>query len=136
MDAGFELLEHGGDLRLRGWGGTVGEAARQLLLALWSSLYGEGGRPQPSRWEVWEVPEDLPLQIVLVELLSEALFRATVDGVALASVDGDLRRARLGLAPIPQELVPVREVKAVTYNDPRLERLAGGDWIAEVTVDL
>ncbi len=136
MGGDFELVEHGGDLGLRGWGATAGEAASQLLLALWAAMYGEEPPPPPSRWDPWKAPADLPLPMATVELLSEALYRASVMGEAVVALDGDPRGARLGLAPIPDGLQPVQEVKAVTYNDPRFERLPDGSWLGRLTLDL
>ncbi|NOZ93486.1 MAG: archease [Acidobacteria bacterium] len=136
MSTGFELLDHGGDLRLRGRGRTAGEAAAGVLRALWAAMFGQAPAPGPERWEPWRAPASLPGAMALVELVSEALYRAVVTGEAVVALDGEPGEGRVGLAALPGGLRPSREVKAVTYNEPRLQRLPGGSWVAEVTVDL
>ncbi len=136
MSTGFELLDHGGDLRLRGKGRTAGEAAGSVLRALWMAMFGPAPIPGPERWEPWRAPASLPPPMALVELVSDALYRAAVTGEAAVAFDGEPGQGRVGLAALPDGLLPGREVKAVTYNEPRLQRLPGGGWVAEVTVDL
>ncbi len=136
MPGRYTLVEHTADLRLRGEGDHPGEVIVALLRGLGTVLFGREPGGVPARWIPWNAPEGLPSPYALVELLQEALFAAaTGDGVAV-DFEGDLASGRLGLAPLAPGLEPVREVKAVTYNEARLERRPGGTWVAEVTLDL
>jgi SHS2 domain-containing protein len=74
--------------------------------------------------------------MALVELTSDALSRITVAGEAAVAFEGGPTEGRVGLAAVPGDLTPVREVKAVTYHRPVLVERPDGLWMAEVTVDL
>lgn len=136
MAGRFDLIEHGGDLRLRGMGESVEEVAGELLKALWAAMFEPAPAPEPERWVAWGMPAELMPAMALVELLADALFGAAVDGEAFVAFRGDLFDGDVGVAVLPDGLTAVREVKAVTYNDPLLMRLPDGSWLAEVTVDL
>ena len=136
MPGRYILLEHTADLRVRAEGGSPAEVVEALLRGIWRVLFGREVEGTPIRWRGWSAPGDYPPHLAMVELLSEALFLAVPGGEVAVAFEGDPLSGRLGLLPLPAGTVPVRELKAVTYNEARFEGRPGEGWIAEVTLDL
>lgn len=136
MPGRYTLLEHTADLRLRAEGGSRAEVVGAMLRGLSVVQFGRELAAEPTRWVAWSAPEGYPAPLALVELLSEALSSGAAAGEAAVAFEGDLALGRLGYAPVPAGLEPVREVKAVTYNDARFQERPDGTWLAEVTLDL
>jgi SHS2 domain-containing protein len=133
--AKWRELPHTADLRLQGHGARAADAVGALLAGLQAVVFGEVLSSRPTSWEEW-TPEPAPAELLLVELLGEALHRLQLRGEAIVVLDGGLETGRLGVAPMPADATPLREVKAVTYNEPALRQEPDGSWIAEVTLDV
>ncbi len=136
MPGQYTLVEHTADLRLRGEGNHPAEVVAAMLAGLTTVLFGREIAARPTRWVSWRPPEGLPPPLALVELLQEALYAAATGGEVAVAFEGELSSGRLGFVPLPGGVEPIREVKAVTYNDARFERLPAGTWAGEVTLDL
>lgn len=135
MRAKWRELPHTADIRLQGRGGEAADAVSALMAGLQAVLFGEVVASRPIIWEEWK-PEPAAAELLMVELLGEALHRMQLSDQAIVALEGDLGAGRLGVAPIPRHTTPLREVKAVTYNDPVLRRGSDGTWTAEVTLDV
>jgi SHS2 domain-containing protein len=136
MPARWRQLPHTADVRLQGWGREVGDAVGALLAGVQSVVFGRVVASRPARWERWAPDPGAAPDLLLVELLGEAVYRLQDRREAVVVLDGDLGSARLGVVPLPDDAKPLREIKAVTYNDPVLRREPDGTWTAEVTLDV
>lgn len=135
MPGSWRQLPHTADVRLEAHGDTVAEVVEALLRGLYAVAFGHQPPPQPLRWEAWAPEAEVEPRLLLVELLGEALFRLQVRNEAVTGFRGDLRAGHLGTAPPDPRTPQVREIKAVTYNEPVLREETDG-WLARVTLDL
>ena len=133
---GHALLEHTADVVLEAWGGSFEDVVTAALAGLAEAALGEVPRQRsPAAWRP-VVPSSEDPVLAAVELLNEALFLLTVRGELPVAYRGGPGGGELGTAPCPPAARPVREIKAVTYADPRCAPEAGGTWRLRVTLDL
>jgi SHS2 domain-containing protein len=139
-DPSFELLEHPADIGFRVRGATREELFASAAFAL-LSVCGEPAAAQP----LLEYPlavESGDLQALMVDWLSEVLYYYDARRVAfrrfrVARVsDTQVQAVGLGEPRDPERHRDLLIVKAVTYHQLRVEREAGGGWVAEVYVDI
>ncbi len=135
MPGSWRQLPHTADIRLEAHGNTVAEVIGALFEALHAVAFGQKPPPQPLRWEAWAPEAEVEPRLLLVELLGEALFRLQVRNEAVTGFRGGLRAGHLGTAPLDPRTPQVREIKAVTYNEPVFRQEPDG-WLAQVTLDL
>ena len=137
-EAGFEILEHTADVGVRAWGPTLGvlfrEAARGMF-ALITDL--ERVRSMSSRTVELEADavEDL-----LHDWLEELNGLHQVRHEVYCGFDVETDGVRLRATVHGEPLDPARhelwiEIKAVTWHDLRVERIAGG-FEAAVLLDI
>ncbi len=134
--SGHALSEHTADLVLEAWGEGFDGAVSAALPGLAEAVLGEAPSPrEPAAWHpvVSVAPE---AELAAVEILNEALYRLVHHGELPVAYRGGPGGGELGTAPLPEGLRPVREVKAVTYAEPRCGPAGGGRWELRVTLDL
>lgn len=141
-DTGFEYLEHTADAKFRAYGRTIEEAFENAALAMFNVMIATD-RVRETVSKKIEI-KSADIDGLLVDWLSELLYlfdaeqvvfgKFAVEGIKenndeyslSASVSGetiDLSRHEFDT-----------EVKAVTYNELKIEETAGG-WMAQVVVD-
>jgi SHS2 domain-containing protein len=135
----FELIDHTADVGLRIRAADLAGLYRDAAVGLFSLIADPVVAGPGARAVEVEVRGDRP-ELLLFDWLSELLYLADSERVVLCDfavslVPGGLAgRARA----VPIEDVAdrlQREVKAITYHGLRVER-TGGEWIAEVIVDV
>jgi SHS2 domain-containing protein len=134
--AGFELLEHPGDIKLRVWATSLGQLFAYAAQGMMSYLFGaEIGQIRAEPREVVQV-EAPDREALLVDWLSELLYRAASEHHAYVDfrIDevGDRRlSATAGIAPADA----VDDIKGVTHHELAIREREGG-WEATVVFDI
>jgi SHS2 domain-containing protein len=136
--SGFEIVEHTADVGLKAWGATLEETFEQATLALADIM--DGSRPGLGDAVRLEV-EARDLGGLLVDWLEEALFLqdsrdAVFRAVKVERVETTRAVGTVTLGPRGDEVLAGTAVKAITFHRLRVEQEEGGDWIAEVFVDV
>jgi len=142
----YEFLPHQADARFRAYGQTLEEALANAALAM-VSLMWEVEKVKPVKKEVIKV-EASSLEQLTVKFLTEFLYLLDVKSFLLAEVESiqveeaqkDGRKLyRLEAEVAGDSASPEYEiyglVKAVTYNEMRIEK-TDGLWLLEVVVDM
>ncbi|HEU4334245.1 MAG TPA: archease [Candidatus Eisenbacteria bacterium] len=135
----WEHFEHGADIGVRGVGPTPAAAFEQAALA----LTGVATDPAGVRG-VEEVSIRCPgreLEPLLVDWLNALVYetatRRLLFGRTEVSLGPDGLEARAWGEPVDvARHQPAVEVKGATYTMLRVERGAGGSWVAECVVDV
>lgn len=135
----FEMFEHTADVGLRVTAGDLNglfaEAGRGFF---WLTI--ENLEEVRAVQEITVELESSDLEALLIDWLSELLFRFETEYVVLkefdVQVEGTRLRATARGEPLDTERHEVHlNIKAVTYHGLRVERTADG-WVAEVIFDI
>jgi tRNA nucleotidyltransferase (CCA-adding enzyme) len=135
----YEHFAHTADLGLRVTAGDLNQLFREAAEGL-VAMIAERVDPHPSdRERRWRIAGTRPDHLLL-DWLNELLFAFDVERVLLHGFDVVVDRDGLAARALAQPLdearhVLLREVKAITYHELRLERGPDG-WLAEVIVDI
>jgi len=136
----YELFEHTADLGIRARAPDLTtlfcDAARGLFSAIGES--SAGGESEGQRYELRLTADRI--DYLFLDWLNELLYlfesRALLLDRFEASIDGTtLRGSARGVEFDPQRDRLYHEVKAITYHDLTV-RQEGGEWLAEVIVDI
>lgn len=142
----YEFLPHMADAKFRAYGHSLEEVLVNAATAL-VSLMWEADKVRPVRKESIKV-EASSLEQLTVKFLTEFLYLLDVKSFLLAKVesirieeiqkDGS-RLYRLEAQVTGDDVSPQYEiyglVKAVTYNEIKIEKIDGG-WLLEAVVDM
>ncbi|HAV41573.1 MAG TPA: protein archease [Acidobacteria bacterium] len=142
----YEFLPHMADAKFRAYGHSLEEVLVNAATAL-VSLMWEADQVRPVRKESIEV-EASSLEQLTVKFLTEFLYLLEVKSFLLAKVESvrveqiqkdDSRLYRLEAKVAGDDVSPQYEiyglVKAVTYNEIKIEKIDGG-WLLEAVVDM
>lgn len=135
----WEHYPHQADIGLRGIGATKAEAFEQAALAL-TAVVAELETIVPSEpFEISCKADDD--ETLLVEWLNRLIYEMSTRRILYSRFDifvGEKQlKARIWGEPIdPEKHKPAVEVKAVTYYDLAVRRMADGSWIAQCVVDV
>ena len=138
----YRILPHAADGKFRAFGRTLEEAFANAALATASFMW-EWDKVAPARAEAVDLRGRDPEQL-LYRFLEEILYLfetrrfvlAAVEGVVLeAGPEGRRLRAVFRGADLGPGIGLHGEVKAITYNEMRIEEDCGG-WMIQVVVDL
>ncbi|MBI2931517.1 MAG: archease [Planctomycetes bacterium] len=137
MAAGYELIDHTGDIGIRVHGGTRPELFETAARALYDILV-EARDVRPQREE--EIVVEGETDEMLREWLAELLYRFSVDGTIYREYDIRIEGRRMSAKVRGERLDPARhalrtELKAVTYHG-LFARPEGDGWVAEVIFDV
>jgi SHS2 domain-containing protein len=135
-ETGYELLEHPADVKLRAWGATLEELFANAAAGMMAFLFGEHIANAGA-----EGTEPLDIsardrEALLVDFLSELLYRATSEYRAYV----DVRVREVGERRIiaTAGIVPARardDIKAVTHHELAVRKVDTG-WEATVVFDV
>ena len=134
-DDGFEFLDHPGDLKLRAWGRNLEELFANAATGMMTFLFGSGiANAQPYRTEMIEI-EARDREALLVDWLSELLYRATSEYHAYMGFRiHELTEIKLRATVTAVAAAAVEDIKAVTHHELSV-REREGRWEATVVFD-
>jgi SHS2 domain-containing protein len=132
---GFEFLDHPGDLKLRAWGADREELFANAATGMMAFLFGSGtANARPYRTETIEV-EARDHEALLVDWLSELLYRATSEYHAYMGFRiHELTETKLKAAVTAVAAEAVEDIKAVTHHELSV-REREGRWEATIVFD-
>ena len=133
--AGFEFLDHPGDLKLRAWGRNLEELFANAATGMMTFLFGSGiANAQPYRTETIEI-EARDREALLVDWLSELLYRAPSEYHAYMGFRiHELNETKLRATVTAVAAAAVEDIKAVTHHELSV-REREGRWEATVVFD-
>ncbi len=132
---GFEFLDHPGDLKLRAWGRNLEELFANAATGMMTFLFGSGiANAQPYRTEMIEI-EARDRETLLVDWLSELLYRATSEYHAYMGFRiHELTETKLKATVTAVAAEAVEDIKAVTHHELSV-RNREGRWEATIVFD-
>ncbi len=137
----FRYLEHTADAKFQAFGGTLEEAFANAVLATASLMWEPERVEKKGRHSVEVLGKDL--EQLLVRFLGEVIYlwetrsflTASADDVVIEPVAGGFRlKARFRGDARSEKYRVFGDVKAVTYNEMRIER--GGAVSVQVVLDI
>lgn len=139
----YEYLEHTADIKFLAYGNTLEEVFENAALAMFNVIIDTGKVSGETTRDVDLTSPDL--ESLLVDWLSEILYLFEVDELVFWKFGVEKIREEEGRYSIkaiasgepyyPESHPFETEIKAVTYNQLKLEKTADG-WRAQVVVDI
>jgi SHS2 domain-containing protein len=138
----YENLEHTADLKIRSFGKTKEEVFLNMAKGMFANICDEAEKlkDQPVEIELKVQATDLPS--LLVDFLNQLVYLCDVNNEVYADYDlaimektthqWVLEGVARGFKITGLEL----EIKAVTYNELKIEEDEKGNWLAEVVFDI
>ncbi|HML19758.1 MAG TPA: archease [Candidatus Dependentiae bacterium] len=143
----FELLPHTADIKLRAYGASLEELFKHALQGMFQSISPQSeycvekqGRlvcKELTRQHEVEV-RSADQELLLVDFLSEALYLSDIHNEAYFGLDIHIlthEYVKATVKGVPITGFEVVEIKAVTYNDLKVE-YKDGIWQADVVFDI
>jgi SHS2 domain-containing protein len=132
---GFEFIDHPGDLKLRAWGGDLEKLFANAAEGMMTFLFGNGiADLTPDRTETIEI-EAGDREALLVDWLSELLYRATSEYHAYMGFRmHELTETKLKAAAAAVAAEAIEDIKAVTHHELSVRECEGG-WQATIVFD-
>ena len=132
---GFEFLDHPGDLKLRAWGRNLEELFANAATGMMIFLFGSDvADAPPYRTETIEM-EARDREALLVDWLSELLYRATSGYHAYRGFRiHELTETKLRATVTAVAAKAVEDIKAVTHHELSV-REREGRWEATIVFD-
>jgi tRNA nucleotidyltransferase (CCA-adding enzyme) len=136
--AGWELLPHDADVRVRGWGPTAEAAFEQAALALTATVTDAEVAGRTAVSVACEAPD---IELLLVEWLNAIIYEMAVTGMLFSRfkvrVDGTRLEGTLWGEPADQvRHRPSCEPKGATYTALHVAEETQGLWSATCVVDV
>ncbi len=138
-DARWEHFPHGADVGIRGLGPTREAAFAQAACALTAVLTDPAKVEARERVKLHcEAPDD---ELLFVDWLNGLIYEMATrhmlfSAFALEIDDHRLDGEARGEAVDRARHEPAAEVKGATYTELKVERQAGGEWLAQCVVDV
>jgi SHS2 domain-containing protein len=134
-DDGYEFIDHPGDLKLRAWGRNLEELFANAATGMMIFLFGSGlADAPPYRTETIEI-EARDREALLVDWLSELLYRATSEYHAyLGFRMRELTETKLKATVTAVAAEAIEDIKAVTHHELSVRDREGG-WEATIVFD-
>ncbi len=139
----YEYLEHTADVKFLAYGNTLEEVFENAALAMFNVMIDIGKISEDVEKNVFLKSQDL--ESLIVDWLSEHLYIFEVDQIIFSKFHVDRIREENGEYSItsrasgekyyPSSHPFETEIKAVTYNQLKIERIADG-WRAQVVLDI
>ncbi len=132
----YENLPHTGDIKIRAYGKDLNEVFAHAAYAMFDNLLGKNW-PEPKEKVMHEVSlESNDLEGLLVDFLNELNYLSDLGNEVYnefeVKIEGNKLWARIKGLKVTRFHI---EIKAVTYNELRLEK-QNNLWIAEVVFDI
>ena len=138
----FENLEHTADLKIRAFGQTKEEVFANMATGMFANICVDSNKlkDQPIEMPIKIKAHDLPS--LLIDFLNGLLYLSDINNQIYDQYD-------LAILQLPDKKWLIEglargynisgldyEIKAVTYNDLKLDEDLDGNWLAEVVFDL
>lgn len=135
----FETFDHTADIGLRARAADLDELFAEAARALFSVIVENFDQVQPHE-EVSIAVGGQRLDDLMYDWLSELLCVSDTRRILLCQFNVSVSDSGLAATARGEPIDPARhcldtEVKAITYHGLKVER-SGGDWLAEIIVDL
>ena len=141
-DKGYEYFEHTADAKFRAYGTTLEEAFQNAAVAMLNVMIDTSKLSNEVSEKIELTSADL--DGLVVDWLSELLYLFEVEQVVFGNFkidniteqDGEYSLSAIAYGE-PLDLSRHKfdtEVKAVTYNELKVEKITGG-WVVQVVVD-
>jgi SHS2 domain-containing protein len=137
--SGWEHLEHGADIGVRGYGASLAEAFTQAALAM-SAIVTDLDRIDAVE-SVDVACEAAEFDLLLVDWLNEIVYQMATRNMLFGRYDLRIEdhrlRARLyGETVDPGRHQPAVEIKGATFTELAVYRSDAGNWVAQCIVDV
>jgi SHS2 domain-containing protein len=135
----WEHFAHDADLGVRGYGRTLAEAFEQTALALGAAVADPSRIAETETVEILcEAPDE---ELLLVDWLNAIIYEMTTRHLCFGRFTVKLDGSRLHGRAFGEALDAAKhdlgvEAKGATYTALRVERRAGGDWLAQCVIDV
>ena len=135
----WEHLEHGADIGIRGYGGSLAQAFAQAALAM-SAVVTDLGSIDTAEAITVECEAASP-DLLLVDWLNEIVYQMATRSMLFGRFEVEIQdcrlRARLyGEATDPEKHQPAVEIKGATFTELRVERADNGEWVVQCVIDV
>ena len=130
MPAGFQIVDHVADVRVRAWGTCFQEAFSEITKGMWFLMFGGSSIPALDKWSV-EV-RGIDMEDLLIGFLNEQLALFDIEGLAVSgteeiifeeSPDGEeicLKSVMCGAHISQVNVRPDLQIKAATFHRLKL----------------
>jgi SHS2 domain-containing protein len=138
----FENLEHTADLKLRAFGQTKEDLFANMAIGMFANICPEANKLKNQPVEMTIKIKAHDLSSLLIDFLNELLYLSDINNQIYDRYD-------LAILQLPDKTWLVEgvaygynisgldyEIKAVTYNDLKVEEDSQGNWLAEVVIDI
>jgi len=135
----WEHLEHGADIGIRGYGGSLAEAFAQAALAM-SGVITDLDRIDTGESITVSCEAPAP-DLLLVDWLNEIVYQMAIRNMLFGRFDVEIEdcqlRARIyGEATDPKKHQPAVEIKGATFTELRVHQANNGEWVAQCVIDV
>ena len=136
---GWEHLEHGADIGVRGYGGSLSEAFTQAALAM-SSVVTDLDKIDLD--ESIEIECDAPeFDLLLLDWLNEIVYQMATRKMLFGRFDVQIEGHRLhatlfGEIADPGKHQPAVEIKGATFTELKVCQTGNGEWVAQCVIDV
>jgi SHS2 domain-containing protein len=136
---GWEHLEHGADIGVRGCGASLAEAFTQAALSM-SSIVTDLDKIDAS--ESVDIECEAPdFELLLVDWLNEIVYQMATRNMLFGRFDVQISNHRLlarlyGETADPGKHQPAVEIKGATFTELKVYQTDAGDWVAQCVVDV
>ena len=136
---GWEHLEHGADIGVRGYGASLADAFVQAALSM-TSVVTDLDRIDLD--ECVEVECEAPdLEILLLDWLNEIVYQMATRNMLFgrfeARITDHCLQARLyGETADPAKHQPAVEIKGATFTELKVHQNAENEWVAQCVIDV
>lgn len=133
----YEILEHTADLKIKSYGDDLPELFANSALAMTEFIFGkEVSDEEVVETEIIEV-EAYDIESLLVNWLSEILFlSATKYRAYIIYGIKEFANKKIVAKVGSREAIAKEDIKAVTFNDLKIEQERDGVWSAMVVYDI
>jgi len=142
MTLQYENLEHMADLKIRSFGKTKEEVFVNMAKGMYDNICNEAEKLKDQAVEVELRAKDIDLPSLLVDFLNQLVYLTDVNNEVyedydLAIIEKSNKEWLLeGVAKGFKISSLELEIKAVTYNELKIEEDEKGNWLAEVVFDI
>jgi len=135
----WEHFEHGADIGIRGFGGTLAEAFGNCALAM-TAVITDPDTVALTEAVSLECAESDP-ELLLVDFLNAVIYEMATRRMLFSRFDVSIEHQQLtatawGEAIDVSRHDPAVEVKGATYTELKVTQEADGSWLAQCVVDV
>lgn len=139
MQSGWEHFEHGADIGVRGFGGTLAEAFEQAALAM-TAVVTEPEHVKPTEAVALECAAP-DYELLLVDWLNALIYEMATRRMLFSRFEVALENHAVHAAAWGEPVdvarhSPAVEIKGATYTMLSVKQEESGQWVAQCVVDV